>query len=141
MTIPRGRHTGYIPAERVHATWASSNTTMGLICSPYETSSLYFLSRPLLSGPDLSTVCNDFRLFCKQEKIHLKEHYLSPAIKSFLCPSAAQAPLCSCSGFPLVPAASLAKKTAKLRTQPFLLFGSLISIQEQGSQKIPEGLL
>lgn len=44
VTIPRGRHTGYIPAERVHATWASSNTTMGLICSPYETSSLYFLS-------------------------------------------------------------------------------------------------
>lgn len=78
--------------------------------------------------------------FASRKKIHLKEHYLSPAIKSFLCPSAARAPrttrpLCSCSGFPLVPAAPLVTKTAKLRTQPFFLSGSLSVFKSRDPRK------
>lgn len=129
VTIPGGRHTIH-SAEHALATWPSSNTTMGLICSPCETSSLYFPSWPLLS-PDLCTVCNDFRLFCKLPLVQSRIKYIWRSIMLPLLAGASFAlvlprhpghqTLCSCSEFPQAPAASLGTKTARLRTQPFLL--------------------
>lgn len=140
------------PAEHAHPTWPSSNTTTGLICSPCETSSLYFPSWPLLS-PDLYTLCNNFWLFCELALVQSRNKYIW---KSIILPPLAEASLALCcpgTPDPQTPLQLLRvspgscspsgdrDSPAQNSALPPLLCRALTSIQEWGSQKIPEGLL
>lgn len=148
VTIPWGWHT----TELAHTTWSSSNTITGLFCSPCETSSLYFPSWAILS-PDLCPVCNDVRFFGKLSLVQGRNKCIWKSIILPLLAEASFAPvlpshpgspepsqLLSVSPGPSSPSGDKASQAQNSALQP-LLCRSVISTEESGSQKIPEGLL